>query len=213
MKLELISPKNNASEDGRELWDGKFYSLLYGVNKYTTAFLAMPTIAALTPKDIEVSITDENIERIDFDKQVDLVGITCSTWLARAYEIADEFRRRGVTVVLGGIHPSMLPYEAIEHADAVVIGEAENVWRNLIEDFRENKLRQFYKSSELPELENLPIPRWDLLKNDRYFYHTIQTTRGCPYDCEFCTVKAMFGGKYRYKPVKDTIREPRHYWI
>jgi len=174
MKLELISPKNNANEDRRELWDGKFYSLLYGVNKYSPAFLALPTIAALTPEDIEVNINDENIEEIDFDKRVDLVGVTCNTWLApRAYEIADEFRRRGVTVVLGRIHPSMLPYEAIEHADAVVIGEAENVWRNLIEDFRENKLRQFYKSSELPELENLPVPRWDLLNNRKYFYHTI----------------------------------------
>jgi len=208
MKLELISPKNNANEDRRELWDGKFHSLLYGVNKYTTAFLALPTIAALTPEDVEIDITDENVEQIDFDKNVDLVGITCSTWLApRAYEIADEFRRRGITVVLGGIHPSMLPYEAIEHADAVVIGEAENVWGNLIEDFRENRLRPFYKSSELPELENLPIPRWGLLKNEKYFYHTIQTTRGCPYDCEFCTVKAMFGRKYRYKPVKDTMKE------
>lgn len=208
MKLELISPKNSSTGDERELWDGKFYSLLYGVNKYTSAFLALPTIAALTPEDVEVSIIDENVEEIDFDKHIDLVGVTCSTWLApRAYEIADEFRQREVTVVLGGIHPSMLPDEAIEHADVVVIGEAENVWRNLIEDFRENRLRPFYKSSELPELGNLPIPRWDLLKNKRYFYHTIQTTRGCPYDCEFCTVKAMFGGKYRYKPVKDTIKE------
>jgi len=208
MKLELISPKNSSTGDERELWDGKFYSLLYGVNKYTSAFLALPTIAALTPEDVEVSIIDENVEEIDFDKHIDLVGVTCSTWLApRAYEIADEFRQREVTVVLGGIHPSMLPDEAIEHADVVVIGEAENVWRNLIEDFREDRLQPFYKSSELPELGNLPIPRWDLLKNKRYFYHTIQTTRGCPYDCEFCTVKAMFGGKYRYKPVKDTIKE------
>jgi radical SAM superfamily enzyme YgiQ (UPF0313 family) len=208
MKLELISPKNSPTENERELWDGKFYSLLYGVNKYSSAFLALPTIAALTPEDLEVNITDENVEEIDFDKDVDLVGVTCSTWLApRAYEIADEFRKRGIAVVLGGIHPSMLPYEAIEHADAVVIGEAENVWRNLVEDFRENKLQPFYKSSQLPELKNLPIPRWDLLKNRKYFYHTIQTTRGCPYDCEFCTVKAMSGGKYRYKPVKDTIKE------
>jgi radical SAM superfamily enzyme YgiQ (UPF0313 family) len=208
MKLELISPKNSPTENGRELWDGKFYSLLYGVNKYSSAFLALPTIAALTPEDVEVNITDENVEEINFDKDVDLVGVTCNTWLApRAYEIANEFRKRGVTVVLGGIHPSMLPYEAIQHADAVVIGEAENVWRNLVEDFRKNKLRPFYKSSELPKLENLPIPRWDLLKNKRYFYHTIQTTRGCPYDCEFCTVKAMSGGRYRYKPVKDTIKE------
>jgi len=208
MKLELISPKNNLAEDGREFWDGKFRNLLYGGNKYSSAFLALPTIAALTPEDVEVNITNENIEQINFDKRGDLVGVTCSTWLApRAYEIADEFRKRGVTVVLGGIHPSMLPYEAIQHADAVVIGEAENVWRNLIEDFKQQKLRPFYKSSDLPKLENLPIPRWDLLKNRKYYYHTIQTTRGCPYDCEFCTVKAMFGGKYRYKPVRDTIKE------
>jgi len=208
MKLELISPKNSLTEDGREFWDGKFYSLLYGVDKYSSAFLALPTIAGLTPEDIEVNITDENVEQINFDKDVDLVGVTCNTWLApRAYEIADEFHRRGLTVVLGGIHPSMLPDEAIQHADSVVVGEAENVWRNLINDFREKRLRPFYKSSELPKLENLRVPRWDLLKNKKYFYHTIQTTRGCPYDCEFCTVKAMSGGKYRYKPVRDTIRE------
>jgi len=208
MKIRLISPRNSPSEDGRELWDGKFYSLLYGTNKYSCAFLALPTIAALTPADVEVEITDENIEQIDFDEDVDLVGITCNTWLApRAYEIADEFRKRGAIVVLGGIHPSMLPYEAIQHADVVVIGEAENVWGNLVEDFKREKIQPFYKSSEFPKLENLPIPRWDLLKNGRYFYHTVQTTRGCPYNCEFCTVKAMSGGKYRYKPVKDTIRE------
>jgi len=208
MKLELISPKNSPTEDSRQFWDGRFYSLLYGVNKYSSAFLALPTIAALTPKDVEVSITDENIEEIYFDKRVNLVGITCNTWLApRAYEIADEFRKRGLTVVLGGIHPSMLPDEAIQHADAVVIGEAENVWANLVEDFRRKRIQPFYKSSEFPKLENLPIPRWDLLKNNRYFYHTIQTARGCPYNCEFCTVKAMSGGRYRYKPVRDTIKE------
>ena len=83
MKLELISPKNSPTGDGRELWDGKFYSLLYGVNKYGGAFLALPTIAALTPEDVEVNITDENIEQIDFDKPVDLVGVTCNTWLAQ----------------------------------------------------------------------------------------------------------------------------------
>jgi len=213
IKLELISPKKKTDGNEREFWDAKFISLVYGIPKYSCAFLALATLAALTPPDIEVSITDENIEdvdfdNVDFDNGVDLVGITSNTFLApRAYEIADEFRTRGIAVILGGIHASMLPEEAIQHADAVVIGEAENVWTNLINDYRIGKLQQFYKSSERPKLENQPIPRWDLLKNERYVFHILQTSRGCPYDCEFCTVKAMNGKRYRFKPVKNVIRE------
>ncbi len=208
IKLELISPKKKTDGNEREFWDHRFLSFLRGIKTYSIPFLALPTIAALTPPDVKINITDENIEDIDFDKDIDLVGITSNTFLApRAYEIADEFRKRGATVILGGIHASMLPKEAIQHADAVVVGEAENVWANLINDFREEKLQQFYKSKEKPILANQPIPRYDLVKNENYFMPILQTTRGCPYDCEFCSVKTFLGRKPRCKPVQAVVKE------
>ena len=117
-------------------------------------------VAALTPKEIEVSLTDENVTAIDFQKQTDLVGITVLTVTApRAYEIADTFRARGIKVILGGAHPSALPEEASQHADAVVIGEAEGIWPDLINDFKANKLQRVYRQNKRPSLVNLPIPR------------------------------------------------------
>lgn len=208
IKLELISPCRTLTDAHREHWDNRFPSFIFGVRQYSSPYLALPTLAALTPPNVEVSIIDENVESINFDKKVDMVGITVPTFLApRAYEIADEFRKRGVTVVLGGIHASMLPEEAIQHADAVVIGEAEEVWTNLIKDYRENKLQTFYRSLDRPKLNNQPPPRWNLLKNKFYKLHTIQTTRGCPYDCEFCSVRDFLGRKYRCKSLPKVISE------
>lgn len=206
MKVKLIFPKKKDTDIER--WSGNFLSFVYGFKKYGVASLSLPTIAALTPQEIEVSITDENIDPINFDEEIDLVGITANTWLApRAYEIADQFRQRGKTVVLGGIHPTMMHEEAIHHADSVMIGEAETVWPELIFDFQNKQLHKFYYSKNKPGLENQPIPRWDLLKCQQYYYLPLQTTRGCPYDCEFCTVKAMFGKRFRCKSVESVIRE------
>ncbi|MDD5729667.1 MAG: radical SAM protein [Candidatus Omnitrophica bacterium] len=168
----------------------------------------MPTLAALTPSDIEVILTDENVEPIDFDEKIDLVGITGMTCLIpRSYEIADEFRKRGVPVVLGGIHVSMLPEEAAQHCDSVVIGEAEDIWEKVLIDARLGKLQKFYKAPKFPDLTKSPVPRWDLLKNDKYCYFTIQSGRGCPYDCEFCSVKVFNGREYRHKNVEKVIDE------
>lgn len=166
-------------------------------------------VAALTPPDVEVSLTDENVTDIDFQKETDLVGITTLTVTAhRAYEIADTFRAKGVTVVLGGIHPSVLPEEAIQHADAVVVGEAEGIWPNLIDDFKANNLQRVYRQSERPSLAGLPMPRRDLFaKGGYYVRHTISTTRGCPYSCAFCTVTSFFGHTYRCRPVGDILKE------
>jgi radical SAM superfamily enzyme YgiQ (UPF0313 family) len=171
--------------------------------------LTLPVLAALTPPDIEVIVTEEEIEDVTYKSQVELVGISYMTPLAeRAYEIADEYRRRGAKVVLGGIHASALPDEASRHADAVVIGEAENVWAPLIDDFRANRLKPIYQAAELPDLRNLPIPRRDLLKQGMTFSpYSIQTTRGCPFGCHFCSVTKFFGGTFRYRPVEDIVRE------
>ena len=195
MKLELISP---AIQENR----GK-------LKKALLPPLGLAVVAALTPPDIEVSLTDENIRPIDFHKETDLVGITALTITAqRAYEIADILRTKGVKVVLGGIHPSILPEEASRHADAVVIGEAEGIWPNVIEDFRANKLQKVYRQQERPSMLNLPFPRRDLFTPGAYYIsNTIFTTRGCPYSCSFCTVTSFFGHTYRCRSVVEVIKE------
>jgi len=169
-------------------------------------------ISALTPKDIDIEIIDENIEEIDFDKKVNLVGITTMTASSpRAYEIADIFRDKGIPVVLGGIHATAVPEEAAQHADAVVIGEAEGSWERLLQDLKskgKEGMAKFYQSSQRPDPAKIPIPRRELVENKRYFLtRFLQLTRGCPFDCIFCSVSRFFGKKYRFRPVKKVIEE------
>lgn len=206
MKILLIAPARKP-EWGESFWDLKAFAKLTG-KKAGGALLALPTLAALTPVNIEVLIIDENIEDIDFSQKADLVGISFLTSLApRAYEIADLFRSKGVKVVLGGIHASMLPEEAIQHADSVVIGEAEEVWPKLIADFETGSLAKFYRAECFPDLESSPIPRWDLLRIDCYCYFTIQVGRGCPNNCDFCSVHVFNGRRYRHKSIKRVKEE------
>lgn len=197
MKLQLISPGSPVRDSTRKDRAAQF------------ARLSLTTVAALTPPEVEVVLIDDNTEELNFDPNVDMVGITVMTATApRAYEIADEHRRNGVTVVLGGIHASMLPEEAIQHADAVVVGEAEGVWGNVVRDFEKGEMKRFYRSRRRPSLENLPIPRRDLLRNKVYKRTSmVQVTRGCPFDCDFCTVSNFFGRTYRYRPIPDIIEE------
>ena len=171
--------------------------------------LGLAMVAALTPPDVEVSLTDENVANIDFQEETDLVGITVLTITAqRAYEIADIFRARGIKVVLGGIHASFLPDEAGEHADAVVIGEAEETWPRLIADLKANRLQKRYEQGERLPLNNLPVPRRDLFKEGAYLIkNTLAATRGCPYSCSFCSVSSFFGRTYRCRPVQDIVKE------
>jgi len=169
---------------------------------------ALPLLAALTPSGVEVKIEDENISPIDFDEKVDLVGITGMTSLAhRMYQIADEYQKRGVTVVLGGIHTSMMSTEALDHADAIIIGEAEELWPQLINDYKQNKLKKVYECEHFPDLSKSPIPRWDLLDIKSYIEIPIQTTRGCPFSCDFCTIHAMTGKQFRHKSIANIIKE------
>lgn len=206
-KLLLIFPKRSSGES-RELWDMQYMARMLGVKKYSTPPLSLPIIAALTPPDFEIEIVDENVEALDFDREADIVGISCMTPMARhAYEIASQFKRRGKKVVLGGIHPSLLPEEASFHADSVVIGEAEYTWPLLIEDYRRNELKKIYRSAKRTTLKEAIIPRWDLVKNHYYVTHVMQTSRGCPFDCEFCSVRAFLGREVCRKPIDDIIME------
>jgi len=206
MRINLIAPARKP-EWGESFWDLKSLCHFTGM-RAGCAPLALPTLAALTPSDIEVRIVDENVEPIDFNGEVDIVGITFFTSLApRAYEVADEFRKRGVPVILGGIHASMLPDEAIQHADSVVIGEAEHLWAQVVNDARRRKLQKFYRASAFPSLEDSPRPRWDLLKTEDYAFFTLQAGRGCPNGCNFCSVTVFNGHKHRQKSIEKVAKE------
>jgi radical SAM superfamily enzyme YgiQ (UPF0313 family) len=180
--------------------------------------LALPILAALTPPDIEISFTDDLLTPIDLNKplkDVDLVGITVLSKTAlRAYQLADAYRKKGVPVVLGGIHPSALPKEAKEHADAVVIGEAEEIWPQLIEDFKAGDLKTYYRQEGFIDPLKIPRPRREILPIRGYFpIDVVQATRGCPFRCEFCSVRKFFGDTCRFRPVSgivDEIRSLRH---
>jgi radical SAM superfamily enzyme YgiQ (UPF0313 family) len=170
--------------------------------------LALPTIAAHTPSEHSVKIIDEEIEDIDFNEPVDIVGLTAMTFKAkRAYEIAKEFRARGVKVIMGGIHASMCPDEASEHVDCVVIGEAEDLWPQILADAASGKLKRQYRAEFFPDLRASHIPRYNLVKSQHYLYLYLQTTRGCPFDCIFCTVTKMNGRKLRKKSPEQVIAE------
>ncbi len=177
--------------------------------------LALPLLAALSPPDVKISFTDDLLTPIDLEKgckEVDLVGITVLTKTAlRAYRIADAYRKKGVPVVLGGIHPTALPEEAKEHADAVVIGEAEEIWGPLIEDAKVGNLKPFYRQQGLIDPIKIPRPRREILPRRGYFpLDVVQVTRGCPFRCEFCSVRKFFGDTYRFRPIPDIVDEVRN---
>ena len=160
--------------------------------------LNLAMIARYTPDHYEVEIVDEGVEDLDYDTKADLVGITCMTPLApRAYELATHFRKRGVPVVMGGIHASYMPDEALRYVDTVVVGEAETTWPQLLEDFAQGRMQKMYKVCEQPEIENLQPPRRDLLRG-KYFVETVQTGRGCPINCNFCDDELQSFGIARF---------------
>jgi len=171
--------------------------------------LSTATLAGLTPSGHTVSYADESIQPIDFSIKPDLVAITIMTPLApRGYEIADRFRDMGVKVVIGGIHASNMPDEAAQHADAVVIGEADEIWVQILKDTESGNLQPVYRQRSYTEMDRiLPANRSIYPEKGYFFENMIQTTRGCPYRCEFCTVTSFFGGTYRLRPVDMVIKE------
>ena len=196
-KLLLISPLSTKSMLG-----GDFY--------FRLPYLGLLKVASLTPADWQVSVVDEKVEPLDLNQAVDLVGITCMTpAVNRGYEIANAFRQRGIKVIMGGMHISKMPEEALQHCDSVVIGEAEGLWPQILNDCENGKLKRIYlHENGYPSLDNLPAPDWDLYRNKRYLpVHFVETTRGCPHNCEFCSVTSSFGGKFRNRPIDDVERE------
>jgi len=174
-------------------------------------------VASLTPPDIEVVFTDERINSIDFDMKCDMVAISTMTSQAnRAYEISRTYREKGIPVVLGGVHVSLMPDEALKNADAVVIGEAEGTWPDLIKDFRKGKLRRVY-SCKSPA-EEIPFPRWDIFEDATYIpMNSLQVSRGCPVNCDMCSVPRTYGTEFRMagteRLLEDVKRLKRYVFI
>jgi radical SAM superfamily enzyme YgiQ (UPF0313 family) len=179
----------------------------YLLSRFSTfSPLGLAYVAAVTPSSWEVKILDENFERFNLEN-ADLVGITAFTSnINRAYEIAQTYRERNIKVVLGGIHASMLPDEALKYADSVIVGEVESIWEDVIRDFENNSLSRKYIGPRI-DLSRFKVrPRRDLL-HPNYLWHSVQTSRGCPFNCYFCSVSQYLGKNYRQRDAKDVLDE------
>ncbi|HON09895.1 MAG TPA: cobalamin-dependent protein [Chitinispirillaceae bacterium] len=210
LKVRCIYPHFRKFLEGHHELDSHLKRYLVG-NYTMPPSLAIPIIAALTPPEVQLNLTDDNIhQEIDYDEDVDLVAISCFTPQAkRAYEIADEFRKRGKKVILGGIHPSALPNEAITHADSVCIGEVEPVWNEILEDCANGSLKKFYTHSKPYSLDQFPVPKRDIFPRDVYKWdaHLVLTTRGCPVQCGGCPIPGKEGTSVRLRPVENIIED------
>ena len=208
MKLLLIEPLNRLATERRKM---SFLQKIPLNTYFNMPALALGVLAALTPDDWEVKIIQEPADEIVYDQDVDLVGISAATHTAkRGYEIADEFRKRGKKVILGGIHPTVMTEEALQHCDSVCIGEAETVWKTILEDTKTNKLARTYRPENHFDLKDYAAPKRQLLPDHKSLFYktkTLEASRGCPYDCDFCSVSLIHGRKIRYRPLENLVPE------
>lgn len=169
--------------------------------------LALDLLAGLTPPEHDVAVVEEETEPVNLETDCDLVGISCMTSNApRGYELAREFKARGKTVVMGGVHPTILPGEALEHADTVVVGEAEGVWARLLDDFTRGRLERTYHEPCPPLDVYVPVRPRKRMRKGVFRVVPVMTTRGCPYNCDFCCVHDIYGTKVRHVAVANVVR-------
>ena len=193
MKVLLIAPR--ASAEGARISNGFYFQPL-----------SLSILEFLTPASIDVELVNEERAQVDVDTDADVIGISCLTANAcRTYSLAREFRKRGKTVVLGGVHPSLMPDEALRYADAVVIGEAEGVWSNLLDDFSRGKLKRKYRALQASSRRENGSCYANAVRKFGFGVTQVMTTRGCPYQCEFCCSVKIFGRRFRHAPVSRVV--------
>jgi radical SAM superfamily enzyme YgiQ (UPF0313 family) len=170
--------------------------------------LGVTTIASLFPENWEISVVNENDAPVNLSEQADLVGISSLTLDApHAYKLANTFREKNIPVLMGGMHASSLPHEALKHSDAVVVGEAEGIFKEVLDDFSKNQMKGIYQGKQV-DMATIPRPRLDLLqRKTRKVLQSVQATRGCPHQCDFCSVTPFFGHKYRMRPVSMVVQD------
>ncbi len=204
MKVLLIMPDANMHK----------FSVFGRLKSTREAPLTLTTLAAIGSQDpnLEFRLVDESVDTVPLDYPADLVGISALTGTSRrAYALADHFRSRGVPVVLGGVHVSILPDEAARYADAIVIGMAEKTWPQLLRDYKTGKMARVYREEPTAGdfAYGIPTPRYDLQRKGGYVMpYTVMVTRGCPHKCDFCTVPVVWKG-YLRRPIADVIRDVR----
>jgi radical SAM superfamily enzyme YgiQ (UPF0313 family) len=198
LKIKLISPGMSLRP-----MDSEFKRLM-------SPSLSLVTLASLTPKCHFVYIEDENLKPVNFSDDPDLVGITVNVDNAyRAFDIARIYRNKGIKVIFGGIHASSNPDSMLDHCDSVCIGEAEELWESILDDFSNGTLKPKYFFTELTDLKKVPLPDWDIVAGSNYLYtNIVVTSRGCPFQCEFCYNSCDYTKKnYRFRPVENVLNE------
>ncbi len=213
MKITFVYPKFEKFLDGLPELDGQLGD--YALGKFTMPpSLGIPTLAALTPPDIDVELIDDNHgDPVDFSAATDLVAINCFTPQAtRAFEIADGYRRAGKTVIMGGLFPTFMAEECLLHADAVNLGEAEPTWERILRDVRAGTLQRIYDGGDRTDMAHVPIPRREIFYSRNSYdwdEDLVQVTRGCIYSCAMCSLPAQMGGRIRYRPIEKVVEELR----
>lgn len=199
MRLTLIKPNMGRRGQRRYVDNGRMEPLQLGV------------LAGLTPPEVEVNLFDDRMEQIDYQRRTDLVAITVETFTARrSYEIAERFHRQGVPVIMGGMHPTLIPDEVAGYADAVITGDAENVWGQVIADAAAGNLQASYHGGVARPPQPGNLTRRDLFRGKGYLPITLlQYSRGCPYRCSYCATSVFFARSHQHRPVAEVVEEIR----
>jgi len=186
----------------------KSNSLVDRITNINYAELGLPLIAAYTPDHIVVEMVDDCLDNTPLDTDAEVVGISAMIiHLSRAIDLAREFKKRGKVVIMGGFLPTLHPELVQQYVDSLCIGEADEIWPQMIKDIENDNLKPVYKANFTMNLENIPVPRYDLIKRNRINLYPVQATRGCKNHCDYCTIINFFRNTYRQRPIKDVIRD------